>query len=114
MANKEAETGSAELDVTTEEACRIASMQRYVISLNATVGLVSPTERRIATPTYRAVELAALILEDKTLEETTREAKAAWTGSLSKEHHRALELVRSTQDVLHSTMAGRLGPEQLV
>jgi alkylation response protein AidB-like acyl-CoA dehydrogenase len=69
--------------------------------------------RRIATPTYRAVELAALILEGKTLEEATREAEAVWTGSLKEDHHRALELVQSTEDVLQSAMAGRLGLAQL-
>jgi hypothetical protein len=90
----------------------IASLLRYVISLNATAGLVSPTERRLATPTYRAVELAALILEGKTFEEATREADAAWTGSLKEDHRRALELVQSNREVLQSTTTGRLGPEQ--
>lgn len=112
MVNKEAETESAELHVTSEEARMIASLLRYVISLNATAGLVSPTERRLATPTYRAVELAALILEGKTFEEATREADAAWTGSLKEDHRRALELVQSNREVLQSTTTGRLGPEQ--
>jgi hypothetical protein len=112
VVNKEAETESAELHVTSEEARMIASLLRYVISLNATAGLVSPTERRLATPTYRAVELAALILEGKTFEEATREADAAWTGSLKEDHRRALELVQSNREVLQSTTTGRLGPEQ--
>jgi hypothetical protein len=112
VVNKEAETESAELHVTSEEARMIASLLRYVISLNATAGLVSPTERRLATPTYRAVELAALILEGKTFEEATREAEAAWTGSLKEDHRRALELVQSNREVLQSTTTGRLGPEQ--
>ena len=110
MTSKEAET--AELNITREEACSIANLLRYVISLNTTTGLISPTERRLATPTYRAVELAALILEGKTFEEATREAEAAWTGSLEEDHRRALELMQSTRDALLSAMSERLGPEK--
>jgi hypothetical protein len=110
VTSKEAE--SAELHITSEEARRIASLLRYVISLNTTAGLISPTERRLTTPTYRAVELAALILEGKTFEEATREAEAAWTGSLKEDHHHALELMQSTRDVLQSAMTERLGPEK--
>ena len=56
---REVETERAELRVTSEEARRIASLLRYAISLNTTAGLTSPTARRLATPTYRSVELAA-------------------------------------------------------
>ena len=51
-----------ELRITGEEARSVAALLRYAISLNTTVGLVSPTQRRLATPTYKAVELAALVL----------------------------------------------------
>ncbi len=109
---KESETTSAELRVTNEEACRIASLLRYVVSLNTTVGLISPTQRRLATPTYRAVELAALILEGKSFEEAAREAEDAWTGRLEEDHHHALELMQTTRDTLQSAMTGPMGPEQ--
>ncbi|MCA1719074.1 MAG: hypothetical protein LC781_20360 [Actinobacteria bacterium] len=116
MANREiekvSEAASAELRVTNEEARRIANLLRYVVSLNTTVGLVSPTQRRLATPTYRAVELAALILEGKSLEEAAREAEDAWTGRLEEDHHRALELMQTTRDMLQSAMTGPMGPEQ--
>ncbi len=104
-------TERAELHVTNEEARRIASLLRYVISLNTTAGLVSP-ERRLTTPTYRAAELAALVLEGKTFEEATQEAETAWTGSLEEDHRRALDLLQSTRDALHSAMTGLMGPEQ--
>ena len=109
---KESETASAELRVTNEEARRLASLLRYVISLNTTVGLVSPTQRRLATPTYRAVELAALILEGKSFEEAAREAEDAWTGRLEEDHHRALELMQTTRETLQSAMTGPVSPEQ--
>jgi hypothetical protein len=109
---KESEAASAELRVTNEEARRIASLLRYVVSLNTTVGLVSPTQRRLATPTYRAVELAALILEGKSFEEAAREAEDAWTGCLEEDHHRALELIQTTRDTLQSAMTGTMGPKQ--
>lgn len=109
---KESEAASAELRVTNEEARRIASLLRYVVSLNTTAGLVSPTQRRLATPTYRAVELAALILEGKSFEEATREAEDAWTGCLEEDHHRALELIQATRETLQSAMTGPMGPEQ--
>lgn len=116
MANKEVEkeneASSVELRVTSEEARRIASLLRYVVSLNTTAGLFSPTERRLATPTYRAVELAALILEGKTFEEASREAEAAWTGSLEEDHRRALDLMQTNREALQSVMSGRMGPEQ--
>jgi hypothetical protein len=109
---KESEAASAELRVTNEEARRIASLLRYVVSLNTTVGLISPTQRRLATPTYRAVELAALILEGKSFEEAAREAEDAWTGCLEEDHHRALELLQTTRDTLQSAVTGAMGPEQ--
>ena len=116
MANKETEkeyeTASAELRVTKEEARSIASLLRYVVSLNTTVGLVSPTQRRLATPTYRAVELAALILEGKSFEEAAREAEGTWSGCLEEDHRRALELLQTTRDALQSAMTGRMDPEQ--
>ncbi len=109
----ETEVGNAELVVTTAEARRVASLLRYTISLNTTAGLISPTARRLATPTYRAVELAALILEGKTFEEAAQEAKATWTGSLEEDHSHALELMKTNRDVLQSAMTGNLNSEQL-
>lgn len=117
MANKEAErvevgTENAELRITGEEARSIASLLRYVVGLNTTVGLIQP-ERRLATPTYRAVELAALILEGKTFDEAAREAETAWTGSLEEEHRLALELVRTNREAFQSAMNGHLDQEQI-
>ncbi len=109
---KESEAASAELRVTNEEARKIASLLRYVVSLNTTVGLISPTERRLATPTYRAVGLAALILEGKTFEEAAREAEAAWTGCLQDDHRHALDLVQTTREDLQSETTERMGPKQ--
>ena len=109
---KEIEPGNTELRVTSEEARRIANLLRYVVSLNTTVGLVSPTERRLATPTYRAVELAALILEGKTFEEAAQAAEEAWTGCLREDHHHALGLLKTNRDALQGAMTGRMGPEQ--
>ncbi len=110
MARKETE--SARLHATPEECRRIASLLRYVVSLNTTAGLLSPTERRLTTPTYRAVELAALILEGKTFEEAAREAEAAWTGSLEEDHRHALELMQSNRDALQSAITGMMRPER--
>lgn len=112
MSQKETENASARLHATSEECRRIASLLRYVVSLNTTAGLLSPTERRLTTPTYRAVELAALILEGKTFEEAAREAEAAWTGSLEKDHRHALELIQSNRDALQSAMTGMMHPEK--
>ncbi len=116
MTNKEAErvevgAENAELRITGEEARSIASLLRYVVGLNTTVGLIHP-ERRLATPTHRAVELAALILEGKTFEEAAQESKAAWTGALEEDHSHALELMRTNREALQSAMTGNLGPEQ--
>jgi hypothetical protein len=108
----ERETGHAELSVTSEEAKRIANLLRYVVSLNTTAGLLHPTERRLTTPTYRAIELAALVLEGKPFEEAAREAETAWTSSLEENHRRALELLQSSRDVLQSMTTGFMGPEQ--
>ena len=112
VTQKKAENENARLSATSEECKRIASLLRYVVSLNTTAGLLSPTERRLTTPTYRAVELAALILEGKTFEEATREAEAAWTGSLEEDHRHALELLQSTRSALQSAMTGMMSPEQ--
>ncbi|CAA9461644.1 MAG: hypothetical protein AVDCRST_MAG28-3374 [uncultured Rubrobacteraceae bacterium] len=116
MTNKEAERvevgpENTELRITGEEARTIASLLRYVVSLNTTVGLIQP-ERRLATPTHRAVELAALILEGKTFEEAAHEAETAWSGSLEEEHCRALELTRTNREALQTAMTGSLNPEQ--
>jgi hypothetical protein len=108
----EAQTEPAELRVTSEEARRIANLLRYAISLNTTAGLVSPTARRLATPTYRSVELAALVLEGKTFEEAAREAEAAWSGSLEEDYRRALEFMQTHRDALQDAMIGLMGPEQ--
>jgi hypothetical protein len=108
------EAHQAELRITPEEARSIASLLRYAISLNTTAGLVSPTQRRLATSTYRAVELAALVLEGKGLDEAVHESDQTWTGSLVEDHLRAIELLASERDTLRRTMSGLLTPEQLV
>jgi hypothetical protein len=101
-----------ELRVTEEEARQIAGLLRYAIGLNTTVGLVSPTERRLITPTYRAAELAAQVLEGKTFAEATQEAMETWTGSLEKDYQHALKLVQSSQDAIKQVMAQYMQPEQ--
>jgi hypothetical protein len=108
------ETARTELRITAEEARRIADLLRYAISLNTTAGLVSPTQRRLATSTYRAVELAALVLEGKTFEEAVEESSKAWTGFLEEDHRRALELLDEQRDTLKQAMSGHLSPEQIV
>ncbi len=108
------ETARAELRITAEEARRIADLLRYAISLNTTAGLVSPTQRRLATSTYRAVELAALVLEGKTFEEAVEESGKTWTGSLEEDHRHALELLQRERDTLKQAMASHLPPEQIV
>lgn len=112
MEQREAQTERAELRVTGEEARRIANLLRYAISLNTTAGLVSPTARRLATPTYRSVELAALVLEGKTFEEAAREAEATWSGSLEEDYRRALEFMQTHRDALQDAMTGLMGPER--
>ena len=103
----------AELRITPEEAHSIASLLRYAVSLNTTAGLVSPTQRRLATPTYRAVELAALVLEGKPLDEAVRRSEGAWTGSLAQDHLRALRLLEAQREALREAMSSLLTPEQL-
>lgn len=109
---RKAGTERVELRATVDEARSIANLLRYAVSLNTTAGLVSPTVRRLTTPTYRAVELAALVLEGKTFEEALREAETAWTGCLEEDHQHALELMQSTQETLQNTMAELTSPER--
>ncbi len=106
------EAPSAELGVSPEEARHVANLLRYAISLNTAVGLVR-AERRLSSSTYRAVELAALILEGKTLEDAAQEAANAWTGSLEEDHRRALDLLKTQREALMQAMSGHLTPEQL-
>jgi hypothetical protein len=113
MAETSGETTHAELRITAEEARRIADLLRYAVSLNTTAGLVSPTQRRLATSTYKAVELAALVLEGKTFDEAVEESSQAWTGSLEEDHRRALELLETQRDALKQAMSGHLSPEQI-
>lgn len=106
------ERDRAELGVSPEEARQVANLLRYAISLNTTVGLVR-AQRRLATTTYRATELAALILEGKPFEQAVEEAAKTWTGSLEEDHQHALKLLETYRDTLIQAMAGRLTPEQL-
>lgn len=106
------EADRAELGVSPEEARHVANLLRYAISLNTTVGLVR-AQRRLATTTYRATELAALILEGKSFEQAAQEAAETWTGSLEEDHRRALRLLQAQRDTLVHAMSGRLTPEQL-
>ena len=101
-----------ELRITTDEARNIASLLRYVVSLNTTVGLVSPTQRRLTTPTYRAAELAALVFEGKTFEEAAKEAETTWTSSLEENYRHALNVLSSNRKSLQSAMSGLLHPER--
>jgi hypothetical protein len=109
----EKESVGAELRITAEDARGIASLLRYAVSLNTTVGLVSPTQRRLATSTYRAVELAASVLEGKPLEEAIRDADRTWTGSLEEDHLRAIELLAIERDALKEALSSHLDPTQL-
>ena len=113
MPESQDEADRTELRITGEEARRVAALLRYAISLNTTVGLVSPTERRLATSTYRAAELAALILEGRTFEEAVEEADKRWTGSLEEDHDHALALLQQNRNTLREAMSGRMTPEQL-
>ena len=106
-------TARAQLKITQDEARRVANLLRYAVSLNTTAGLVSPTQRRLASSTYKAVELAALILEGRTFEEAIEESNKAWTGSLEEDHRRALQVLESERDALRDAMSSRLTPEQL-
>ena len=107
------EADRAQLRITSEEARQVADLLRYAVSLNTTAGLVSPTQRRLATTTYNAVELAALILEGKTFDEAVEESSKTWSGSLEEDHRRALELLQERRDGLREAMSDRLPPEQL-
>ena len=113
MADTSDETTRAELRVTAEEARHIANLLRYAISLNTTAGLVSPTQRRLATSTYRAAELAALVLEGKSFEEAVEESGKTWTGSLEEDHRHALVLLQRERDTLEQAISGHLSPEQI-
>ena len=102
----------ARLEISVEEARHVANLLRYAVSLNTAVGLVR-AERRLATTTYRATELAALVLEGKPFEEAAREASETWTGSLEEDHRRALNLLQTQREALVQAMSGRMTPEQL-
>ena len=102
-----------ELRITAEEARSVASLLRYAVSLNTTAGLVSPTQRRLATSTYKAVELAALVLEGKALDEAVQESEGTWTGSLAEDHLHAIQLLHKERDALRQTLSDLLTPEQL-
>jgi hypothetical protein len=107
------ETARTELRITAEEARRVAALLRYAVSLNTTAGLVSPTQRRLATSTYRAVELAALVLEGHTFDEALQKAGESWTGSLEEDHRHALQILQRERAPLMRAMSGRLTPEEL-
>ena len=113
MSETRDEACRTELRITEQETRHVADLLRYAVSLNTTVGLISPTQRRLATSTYKAVELAALVLEGKTFEEAVEEANNNWTGSLEEDHRRALELLQQKRDTLKEAMSGRLDPELL-
>ncbi len=113
MSETRDEAARAELRITSEEARHVADLLRYAVSLNTTAGLLSPPQRRLATSTYKAVELAALILEGRTFDEAVEESNRNWTGSLEEDHRRALELLQQNRDALREAMSGRLGPELL-
>jgi hypothetical protein len=107
------ETTRAELRIANEEAQYVADLLRYAVSLNTTAGLVSPTQRRLATCNYKAVELAALVLEGETFDEAVERSNNPWTGSLEEDHRRALELLQRQRDTVREAMSGRMTPEQL-
>lgn len=113
MSESRKESARAELRISPEDARSIASLLRYAISLNTTAGLVSPTQRRLATSTYKAVELAALVLEGKPLDEAIRESDQTWTGSLEEDHLHAIELLERERDALRDVLSNHLSPEQL-
>ncbi len=106
------EADRAKLEISAEDARHVANLLRYAVSLNTAVGLVR-AQRRIATTTYRATELAALVLEGKPFEQAAEEAAKTWTGSLEEDHRRALKLLQAQRDTLVQAMSGRLKPEQL-
>jgi hypothetical protein len=110
---QESETSGTELRITAQDAHAVAGLLRYAISLNTTAGLVSPTQRRLATSTYRAVELAAGVLEGKSLEQAIQDADQTWTGSLEEDHLHAIELLERERDALKEILSSHLTPEQL-
>jgi threonine dehydrogenase-like Zn-dependent dehydrogenase len=63
--------------------------------------------------TYKAVELAALVLEGNSFDEAVEESSKAWTGSLEEDHRRALELLQKQRDALRKVMSDRLTPDQV-
>ena len=109
----EEQSARAELGITRQDARSIAGLLRYAISLNTTVGLLTPTQRRLASSTYRAVELAAGVLEGMPLHEAVRAADQAWSGSLEEDHTHALELLERERDALREVLSNHLTPEQL-
>ena len=110
---EEAQNGRAELKISAEQARAIAELLRYVISVNTTAGLLSPTERRLTTPTYRAVELAARALEGETLEEALKGSESSWTGSLEQDYGRCLDLLlEANRKAVHDAMAPLLRPDR--
>jgi hypothetical protein len=113
MPEAQNETAHTQLRITRGEAQRVADLLRYAVSLNTTAGLLSPTQRRLATSTYKAVELAALVLEGKTFDEAVEKSSKTWTGSLEEDHRRALELLQKQRDALRQAMSGYLTPEQI-
>ena len=101
------------MKISTEEARAIAQLLRYVISLNTTAGLLFPTERRLTTPTYRTVELAARALEGETFEEALEGSESAWTGSLEHDHQRSLDLLLdANRKALQDAMSTLLRPDR--
>lgn len=110
---EETQNDRAELKISTEQAHAIAELLRYVVSLNTTAGLISPTERRLTTPTYRAVELAARALEGETFEEALKGSESSWTGSLEQDYQRSLEvLLEANRKALHDAMSALLRPDR--
>lgn len=111
---QEARNDRVELRISTEEARAIAELLRYVISLNTTAGLLSPSERRLTTPTYRAVELAARALEGDTLEDALQGSESSWTGSLVQDYQHSLDLLlEANRKALRDAMSTLLRPDRL-
>ena len=102
----------AELNVTAAQAKAVAALLRYAMSLNVTVGLVSPSQRRLSGNTQRAIELAARVLEGETLDEALPRALDTWTGTLATDHETALNVVRNTRETL-LTENPNFSPQQL-
>ena len=105
-------TDRAELNVSAGEAREVANLLRYAIGLNTTAGLLSPTERRLATPTYLAVELAARILEGESFEDAARASEETWTGPPDSDHQKALGMVRANRERLRDAMSRLMDPKR--